>query len=155
MVGPLVVWEVAASFLIAGAQIAMPLWLGYVLRQHADIEAVGDVVMASRHWFGLYAIFAGAAAFTNLYEARRRHRHIYSSGVLPRDYERRQAQDRRGALASGVSAAVTWIAMAWWAPHWLILAALVYAYALVMVFVALFNQSHMVTLLYSWLGERQ
>jgi hypothetical protein len=148
--GELTFWEVAASFVIAGSQLAMPLWLGHVLRRHPEVDTVTEVLPAAGHWFALYACFTAAGTFANKYEARRRAR-VRLLGELAADFETSQRIDRRASAASALLAAGIWQAslrggLAWWAA-----ASLAYFAAGVMV-ATLMNQSRAVRRLAGKLG---
>jgi hypothetical protein len=106
IVGPLTFMEVVASFAIAAPQVAMPLWLGYVLRQHPHIETVEVILTDSMHWVGLLASFCAAASFANFYEALRRKR---AQIRAPRDVEAAQFKDRVAALANATLLFAIWL----------------------------------------------
>jgi hypothetical protein len=136
VVGPLTFLEVVTSFAIAAPQVAMPLWLGYVLRQHPDIYKVGDVLSESMHWFGIFACFAAAASIANFYESRRRKR----AGLpAPTDFESAQLTDRVGAFVNGIASLGVWMMLRDDVP-WKLAAGLVYLEAGILVAV-MANQS--------------
>lgn len=105
VVGPLTFMEVMASFAIAAPQVAMPLWLGYVLRRHPHIDEVGVLLPDSMHWFGLLACFSAAASFANFYEAFRRRR---AKLRAPLEVEARQLEDRVGAFVNAAFLFMIW-----------------------------------------------
>ena len=137
--GPLTTGDVVASFLIAASQLAMPLWLGNVLRQADRIGGIAEVLPAARHWFALFACFALAAAYANAHGASRRRLQGLGGSILE-VYESSQRDDRIGAVCCGAVAAGAWVAMLRWQPAPAVLA-LVLALFAVGIGKALVNQS--------------
>jgi hypothetical protein len=139
LVGPLTAADVAASFLIAASQLAMPLWLGNLLRQEQRIDGIVELLPGARHWFGLFACFALSAAYANHQGAARRPRDAAAAQLFAA-YDSLQQDDRRGALGCGLLAAAAWGSMLRWQPAPAILAALLSVFMLGVVR-ALVNQS--------------
>jgi hypothetical protein len=140
--GPTTIWEVGESFLIAAAQIAMPLWLGYVVSQQPRIDEMAQVFPAARHWLGLFACFTSAASFTNLHAAKRRQRQGIADEAALASFEKMQRKDRRGSfltslVVTGVWGA-TWLSEATWITT--AVTGLVYGFVVVLV-VVLVDQS--------------
>jgi hypothetical protein len=128
LTGPITLQDIVTSFLIAASQLAMPLWIGNLLRQDR-IDGIAAVLPGARHWFGLFACFALSAAYANAYAATRRRRQSNDAGIL-NDYELAQRDDRRGAFCCGLVAAVAWASMLWCQPAPAVLGALIAVFAI-------------------------
>lgn len=152
LVGPLTAADVTASFLIAASQLAMPLWLGNLLRQEQRIDGIASLLPGARHWFGLFACFALSAAYANHRSATRR-RCDDAVAPLLAGYSASQQDDRRNALRCGLLAAAAWAAMLRWQPAPAILASLLSVF-MVGVVRALVNQSAAIQYLTDMLAAR-
>jgi hypothetical protein len=157
LVGQVTILEVAASFVIAAAQVAMPGWLGYVLSQRSRVDEVAEIFPDIGHWFSLFACFAATAALANYHAAARRRRD--GLGILPAldSYDEYQRKDRRGALVSGAVAGTVWLVLTqWdtalrWEQLWVLVTVLVYGLAGTLVMV-LFAQSRTIDTLAKDIG---
>ena len=131
--GSTTIWEAGESFLIAAAQIAMPLWLGHVIDQNERTDEIAQVLPLARHWLAVFACFTGAASLTNFHAFKRRQRQKLADSPVLASYETMQRKDRWGALGTTVVVGGAWCATLLWVTSWMAIVVIVLVYVVLVV----------------------
>jgi hypothetical protein len=96
--------EIGSSFIIAGAQFAMPLWVGHIANSGA-VDGLMDWPVQARHWLLFASAFSVAASMANA-ASQRRQPTTGPEGWSR--YRRAQYGDRIAALVIGGLLLLLW-----------------------------------------------